>query len=188
MELITLHIKNMVCSRCQKVVRKELEKLGLHPVTVELGSVTLRGEEKDLERDKISTALAYHGFGLLDDKKEKTIEQIKNTVIELVHYRENPHRNLSHLIEERIGLDYAYLSSLFSSAEGITIEKYTILQRVERVKELLVYDELSLSQIADRLGYSSVQHLSSQFRKITGLTPSYYKKRQEHKRRPLDEI
>ncbi len=178
----------MVCPRCQTVVKKELEKLGLHPETVELGTVTLRGEENGLEREKISAALAYHGFVLLDDKKEKTVEQIKNTVIELVHYQDSHRSNLSQLIEERIGLDYAYLSSLFSSAEGVTIEKYTILQRIERAKELIVYDELSLSQIADQLGYSSVQHLSTQFKKITGLTPSYYKQLQEHKRRPLDEI
>ncbi len=188
MERATLHIKNMVCSRCQKVVRRELESLGLHPLSVGLGEVTLQEPAAQVDQESVGAALARHGFQLLDDRKAQVIQKIKTTVIEAVHHRGTPHLNFSALIAREVGMDYAYLSSLFSAAEGITIEKYIILQRIERAKELLVYDELSLSQIADQLGYSSVQHLSGQFKKVTDLTPSYYKKLQEHKRRPLDEI
>lgn len=188
MEKTILHIKNMVCSRCQKVVRKELESLGLHPLEVKLGEVTLQEPAGAVDHVVISKALAQHGFELLEDKKAWVVQQIKGTIIETVHHQTAAHVNFSQRITERVGLDYAYLSSLFSASEGITIEKYVILQRVERVKELLVYDELSLSQIADGLGYSSVQHLSGQFRKTTGLTPSAYKKLRRKERRPLDEI
>jgi AraC-like DNA-binding protein len=188
MDQVTLHIKNMVCSRCQKVVRKELESLGLHPLSVGLGEVTLAESAAQVDKDAVGAALARHGFELLDDKKAWVIQKIKSTVIEAIHHRQVSHPNLSSLIAREVGLDYAYLSSLFSSTEGITIEKYIILQRIERAKELLVYDELSLSQIADQLGYSSVQHLSNQFKKVTDLTPSYYKKLQDNKRRPLDDI
>jgi len=176
MEPATLHIKNMVCSRCQKVVRKELEKMGLHPLDVTLGEVTLQEPSDKIDKSAVGTALAKHGFQLLDDKKAWMIEKIKSTVIEAIHHQEVVPHSFSHLIAQRVGLDYAYLSSLFSSTEGISIEKYVILQRIERVKELLVYDELSLGQIADQAGYSSVQYLSNQFKKITGLTPSGYKK------------
>jgi AraC-like DNA-binding protein len=188
MEPTTLHIKNMVCSRCQKVVRQELEKMGLHPLRVTLGEVTLGEPAAQIDKNAVGTALAQHGFELLDDKKAWMIEKIKSTVIEAIHHQQAVPHPFSDLIARRLGLDYAYLSSLFSAAEGISIEKYVILQRIERVKELLVYDELSLSQIADQTGYSSVQYLSNQFRKITGLTPSYYKKFRTDKRRPLDEI
>jgi AraC-like DNA-binding protein len=178
----------MVCSRCQKVVRKELEALGLHPLSVGLGEVTLQEPAAQVDQAAVGAALARHGFRLLDDKKAQVIEKIKSTVIEAIHHRQTLPPNFSAHIAREVGLDYAYLSSLFSAAEGLTLEKYIIRQRIERAKELLVYDELSLSQIADKLGYSSVQHLSGQFKKVTDLTPSYYKKLQEHKRRPLDEI
>jgi AraC family transcriptional regulator len=184
----TLYIKNMVCARCQKVVNSELVSLGLHPQSVRLGEVTLLEEETGLDKNAIRAALAKHGFQLLDEKKARMIEKIKSTVIEQIHYQNPGHPQFSRLIEEGVGLDYTYLSALFSATENTTIEKYIILQRVERVKELLVYDELSLNQIADQLGYSSVQHLSNQFKKITGYTPSYYKKRKENKRLPLDEL
>jgi AraC-like DNA-binding protein len=136
----------------------------------------------------VGAALAGHGFELLDDKKARVIQQIKSTVIEAIHHRQAPHPHFSALIAGATGLDYAYLSSLFSATEGVTIEKYIILQRIERAKDLLVYDELSLGQIADKLGYSSVQHLSGQFKKVTGLTPSAYKKLRDNGRRPLDDI
>lgn len=188
MEQATLHIKNMVCSRCRKVVRNELESLGLHPLSVGLGEVTLEEPAGQVDRAAVGAALAKHGFALLDDKKAQVVQKIKSTVIEAIHHRDTPHPHFSAHIAREAGLDYAYLSSLFSAAEGITLEKYIILQRIERAKELLVYDELSLSQIADRLGYSSVQHLSGQFKKVTDLTPSYYKKLQVKERRLLDEI
>ncbi|MDO1449212.1 AraC family transcriptional regulator [Rhodocytophaga aerolata] len=189
MEKATLHIKNMVCSRCMKVVKTELENLGLHPEVVKLGEVLLHESDKQIDKKKVNEVFAKHGFELLDDKKSHIIEKIKSTVIELIHYQESKeHKKLSYLIEEKIGLDYTYLSSLFSATEGITIEKYIILQRIERVKELLVYDELTLSEIAWQLGYSSVQHLSHQFKKVTGLTPSHFKEIKEDKRNSLDDV
>lgn len=178
----------MVCSRCQKVVQKELESIGLHPLAVGLGEVTLEEPTGKVDKEVVGAALAKHGFQLLDDKKAWVIQKIKSIIIQAIHHQQTPHTHFSERIAQAVGLDYAYASSLFSSIEGISIEKYIILQRIERVKELLVYDELSLSQIADQLGYSSVQHLSSQFKKFTGLTPSYYKKLQENPRRPLDEV
>jgi len=172
-----------------KVVKTELEKLGLHPEVVKLGEVLLHESEKQIDKKKINEVFAKHGFELLDDKKSHMVVKIKSTVIELIHYQDSKeHKKISYLIEEKIGLDYTYLSSLFSATEGITIEKYIILQRIERVKELLVYDELTLSEIAWQLGYSSVQHLSHQFKKVTGLTPSHFKEIKEDKRNSLDDV
>jgi len=189
-EKATLHIKNMVCSRCIKVVKTELENMGLHPEIVKLGEVVLQENENQINKEKINEALTKHGFELLDDKKSLIIEKIKSAIIELIHHQNDAQikYNFSYLIEKKLGLDYTYLSSLFSSIEGITIEKYIILQRIERVKELLVYDELTLSEIAWQLGYSSVQHLSQQFKKVTGLTPSHFKNIKEDKRKPLDKV
>jgi AraC-like DNA-binding protein len=178
----------MVCSRCQKVVRTALENLGLHPLSIQFGQVTLSEAMDAGKKEIIKNALAKRGFGLLENRKEWVVEKIKGTIIEAIHYREAACTNFSVLIAEKVGLDYPYLSALFSSVEGLTIEKYIILQRIERAKELLVYDELSLSQIADQMGYSSVHHLSNQFKKVTGLTPSYFKKLRKSKRRPLDRI
>lgn len=180
----------MVCNRCIKVVKEEFEKLGLSIANIKLGEVTVTQEEKDIDFPKLKQVLLDNGFELLDDKKTLLIEKIKNTVIDIIHQSGNVdvHINFSHLIEEKVGKDYQYLSTLFSSTEGITIEKYIILQRIERVKELLVYDELSLSEISYKIGYSSVQHLSTQFKKVTGLTPSEFKKMNDQNRKPLDQI
>ncbi len=188
MEQTTLHIKNMVCSRCRKVVRTELENLGLRPLSVQPGRVTLPEALDAVKKEIVKNALAKRGFGLLENRKEWVVEKIKSTIIQAIHYREAACENFSVLIADQVGLDYPYLSTLFSSVEGLTIEKYIILQRVERAKELLVYDELSLSQIAGQMGYSSVHHLSNQFKKVTGLTPSYFKKLRKSKRHPLDNI
>ncbi len=188
MEHTTLHIKNMVCRRCQKVVRTELENLGLRLLAVQPGQVTLPEAVDGVKKEIVKKALAKRGFGLLENKKEWVVEMIKSTIIQAIHYREGVCINFSVLIAEQVGLDYPYLSALFSSVEGLTVEKYIILQRIERAKELLVYDELSLGQIADQMGYSSVHHLSNQFKKVTGLTPSYFKKLRKTKRRPLDNI
>jgi AraC family transcriptional regulator len=187
----TLHIKNMVCNRCIAVVRNELENLGLHIDQISLGEVQVDETEDQIDKQKVVSALTKHGFELLDDKKSLIIEKIKTAVIEQIHYPAKEggrHYNFSHILEKKLGFDYNYLSSLFSSLEGITLEKYIIQQKIERVKELLVYDELNLSEIAYQLGYSSVQHLSTQFKKVTDLTPSHFKKIKENKRRPLDEI
>ena len=185
-----LHIKNMVCGRCIRVVNEELQKLGLDIRHIELGKVETTNEVSADLVAKIRTVLEESGFELLDDKKAKIIEQIKTLVINKVHYNREKQENInfSDHLEKEIGMDYSYLSSLFSSVEGTTIEKYMILQKIELVKELLVYDELSLSEIAFKMGYSSVAHLSSQFKKVTGLTPSHFKEVQEQKRKPLDKI
>ena len=180
----------MVCNRCIKVVQEELEKQGLTVNTIKLGEVSIAQEEDAIDFSKLRKVLMDNGFELLDDKKTLLIEKIKNVVIETIHQSENVdiHINFSYLIHEKVGKDYQFLSSLFSATEGITIEKYVILQRIERAKELLIYDELNLSEIAFKLGYSSVQHLSSQFRKVTGLTPSTFKKQSDQNRKPLDEV
>jgi AraC-like DNA-binding protein len=185
-----VHIKNMVCHRCKMVVQAELEKQGLHPVSVNLGEVVI--EEKQLSADQtrqLSAALTSVGFELMDDKRSRIIEQIKTIVIDLVHYKnEWPQKKFSELISQNLHHDYSYLSNLFSEVEGITIEQYIINQKIEKVKELLMYDEQSLSQIALELGYSSTAHLSNQFKKLTGLTPSHFKKIGRQSRKSLDEV
>jgi AraC family transcriptional regulator len=190
MKPTAIHIKNMVCNRCIKVVDEELSKLGISPVSIELGKVELNNPLNEEDILKLKEVLSENGFELIDDKRSLTIEKIKILVIELIHYQKEKaqHINLSDFIAGEIGYDYAYLSNLFSSVEGTTIEKYLINQKIEKVKELLVYDELSLKEIAFQLGYSSVQHLSSQFKKITGLTPSHFKKIKDSKRKPLDKV
>ena len=180
----------MVCHRCKMVVEAELEKLGLHPVKVELGEVAL--SEKELTTDQqeaVKGALEKVGFELMDDRKSRLIEKIKNVIINLVHYSDEPTKQrYSDLIAAEVHYDYPYLSKLFTEVEGITIEQYIIQQKIEKVKEYLIYDELSLSQIAFNMGYSSVAHLSTQFKKITGLTPSQFKALQHKNRKPLDEV
>lgn len=180
----------MVCNRCIKVVGEELNKLGISPVSIELGKVELKSPLHEEEAARVREILSDNGFELIDDKRNRTIEKIKTLVIELIHYQKEKaqHINLSDFISAEIGYDYSYLSNLFSSVEGITLEKYIINQKIEKVKELLVYDELNLNEIAFQLGYSSVQHLSSQFKKVTGLTPTHFKNIKEDKRKPLDQI
>ncbi|WP_276496397.1 helix-turn-helix domain-containing protein [Pontibacter litorisediminis] len=182
-------IKNMVCDRCKRVVAEELQKLGYTVLQVGLGEAEVAAEgEADMKQ--IRQVLESNGFELLDDRKTQLIEKVKLAIIELVHQsgEQELHVNTSDYIAEKVGLDYNYISSLFSSFEGITIEKYLILQRIERVKELLVYDELSLKEIAYELGYSSVAHLSNQFKKVTGLTPSHFKQVKSDKRKTLDKV
>lgn len=184
-----LYIKNMVCNRCIMVVKSELEKLGISPVSIILGEVTFSGGLSPQQKDALSKKLEGLGFALIDDRRARLIEQIKNAIIELVHYNNNDLKvNLSDYISDKLHHDYNYISNLFSEIEGITIEKYFIAQKIERVKELLVYDELTLNEIAFKLNYSSVAHLSSQFKKVTGLTPSHFKQIKTTKRKPLDEV
>jgi len=185
-----LHIKNMVCNRCIKVVKDELEKMNYHLTHIELGKVII---EEQLDRSaliNIKAMLEENGFELIDDKRSKLVDGIKTLIIEKIHHSENEGgvQNFSDIISQHLNYDYPYLSKLFSQVEGVTIEKYIINQKIEKAKELLVYNELSLSEISYRLGYSSVQHLSSQFKKVTGLTPSYFKNMKEHKRKPLDKV
>lgn len=184
-----LYIKNMVCSRCKMVVKDTLEANGIKTVSIELGEVDTTEQISKEQMSTIDAALKRLGFELIDDKKSKTIEKIKNTIIALVHHSDHDIKtNLSTFISAQIHQDYNYLSNLFSEVEGTTIEKYFITQRIEKVKELLVYDELSLSEIAQQLGYSSVAYLSNQFKKVTGLTPSYFKSLKKIKRNNIEDL
>lgn len=179
----------MVCNRCLMVVQEEMNKLGLEIESMKLGEVTLQKELTPTERNALEEALVLLGFQVIDDKKSRLIEQIKNVIINLVHYEDNETKtNLSDILSKKLHHDYNYLSNLFSEVESTTIEKYFIAQKIERVKELLVYDEMSLSEIAFKLNYSSVAYLSNQFKKVTGLTPSHFKQIREDKRKPLDKV
>ena len=184
-----LYIKNMVCNRCIMVVKNEFEKLGYPPVNVQLGEVEIKEDLPQKDLAAINFRMKEYGFELIDDIKSRIIEKIKNAVIQLIHHsKEDLKVNYSEYIEKQLNRDYSYLSGLFSEVEGTTIEKYIINQKIERVKEMLVYDELTLSEIAYQMGYSNVAYLSSQFKKVTGLTPSHFKQVKENKRKPLDEV
>jgi len=184
-----LYIKNMVCPRCKMAVRELLTKLGLKVESVELGEVALEEAPGKVLTMEIDKSLRELGFELIDDKKSKTIEKIKSAIITLIHHSNiDIKTNLSTFIVSQLHQDYNYLSNLFSEIEGTTIEKYFIAQRIEKAKELLVYDELTLSEIADRLGYSSVAYLSNQFKKTTGLTPSFFKSLQGNKRKNINDL
>lgn len=175
----TLHIKNMVCPRCIKVVADELQQLGFKLKAIELGKVELISTTLTaLELQEIKTALGKNGFELLDSKKSRTIEKIKILIIEGIRNGtlSTMSMNMSEYLSETFHMEYTHLSALFSSTEGKSIERFVILQKTEKVKELIVYDELSMKQIADHLGYSSLQALSSQFKKETGMTPTEFKK------------
>lgn len=180
----------MVCDRCIAAVRRQLDQLGLAYNNVQLGNVELVNEPSSPELSKLREVLKSSGFELLDDERKTLVEQIKNHIISLIHGYETEELNikLSVLLQKRLNKDYQYLSMLFSGVEGITIEKYAILQRVEKAKELIMYGELTISEIADELRYSSVQHLSQQFKKITGLTPTDFKQLKDNSRKPLDKI
>ncbi len=179
----------MVCSRCKMVVKDELIKFGLNPKSVELGEVETEEEVTDSEKNKLNIILQSFGFELIDDKKSRLIEKIKNSIVDLVHYsEERPATNFSDYISKKLRHDYHYLSNLFSEVEGTTIEKYFIAQKIEKTKELLKYNELSLSEIAERLGYSSVAYLSNQFKKQTGLTPTFYKSLRKNSRKSIDNL
>lgn len=172
------------------VIAEELKKLDLHPVNIALGEVII--EEKNLTKEqlnKLSIALQSAGFELIDDKRSKLIEQIKTFIIDLIHYKnEQPKKKFSELLSQYVHHDYSYISKLFSEVERITIEQYIINQKIEKAKELLLYDEQSLSQIAFQLAYSSTAHLSAQFKKLIGLTPSQFKKIGMKSRKSLDNI
>ena len=184
-----LSIKNMVCERCILVVRQELDKLNIKHTSVTLGEVETAEEITEKQLLQLKTNLAIIGFELLDDNKHKIIEKIKTVIIEQIHYSDaDDKHNFSEILSQKLHKDYSYLSSLFSDVESVTIEKYIINQKIEKVKELLVYDELNLSEIAFKLGYSSVAHLSTQFKKVTGLTPSHFKKLGGIHRKPLDKV
>ena len=179
----------MVSIRCKMIVKAELKKLGLHYVNVELAVVDVLEDISDEQRAKFKIALHKSGLELMDDKKAMLIERIKNLIIEMIHYADEfPKVKFSNYLSEKLEYDYTYLANLFSETEGKTIEHFIILHKIERVKELLLYDELNLTQISYKLHYSSVAHLSNQFKKVTGLTPSHFKKLKDKKRIPIEEI
>lgn len=185
----TLYIKNMVCDRCRMSVDQALRDNGLHPVSVQLGVAQVAGKVTDEQRAQLAKALRALGFELLDDRREQVVEQIKAVVISLVFYHDNRSAlNLSDYLQQELHMEYSSLSKLFSEVTSMTIERYYIEQRIERVKELLTYNELTLTQIAFQLHYSSVAYLSSQFKMVTGMTPSAFKSLQHKERRPLDQI
>ncbi|MDI1234640.1 MAG: AraC family transcriptional regulator [bacterium] len=184
-----IRIKNMVCSRCKTIVQSEFIKLGINPISVELGEVEIETTINISQKYALIANLKPYGFLLIEDKKSKLIEKIKNCIVELVHYSDSNLRiNLSDFIVQKVDFNYSYLSRIFTEVEGITIEKYYIIHKIERVKELLAYDELSLSEIAIKLGYSSVAYLSNQFKRITSITPSEYKLQKIHLRQNLEEV
>jgi AraC-like DNA-binding protein len=184
-----LHIKNMVCPRCILVVRQIFDELKIGFGKISLGEVELDESLSDESKVELSKRLKQVGFSLIDDRRSRMIDQIKQLVIDKVHHSsEEMHVKWADLIPEKLHYDYKYLSTLFSSVEGVTLEQYIIRQKIERVKELMVYDELTLSQISDQLGYSSVSHLSAQFKKVTGMNPSQFKRAFSHTRKGLDDI
>jgi len=184
-----LFLKNMVGNRCKMKVKTELEKLGIDYATIELGQVEIRSSLSDEQRHLLDSGLKKSGLALIEDKKLILIECIRNIIIELVHYSDSQLRiNFSEYLSEKLNYDYTYLANIFSENQGTTIEHYFIKHRIERVKELLVYDELNVTEIADRMHYSSVAHLSNQFKKYTGLTPSHYKHLRFKRRTTLDTL
>ncbi|TAE82990.1 MAG: AraC family transcriptional regulator [Bacteroidetes bacterium] len=184
-----LYIQNMVSLRCKMLVKAELERLNLHSVYLELGEVHLTQAITDEQRSQLKENLHRSGLELMDDKKAILIEKIKNVIVEMVHYSDElPQVNYSNFISQKLGRDYHTLSELFSKTKGITIEHYIIIHKIEKAKELIMYDELNLSEIADKLHYSSLAHLSHQFKKITGLTPSFFKSMQKRNRKNLEDL
>jgi YesN/AraC family two-component response regulator len=177
-----LYIKNMVCIRCKMIVRQQLEKLSLRCISVELGEAEILENISSAQLTEFKTALIKFGLELLDDRKSILIEKIKKVIVEMVHYTDEPVKvNFSDYLSEKLNHDYTYMANLFSEVVGINIEHYIIMHKIERVKELLVYDELSLTEISYKMNYSSVAHLSNQFKKVTGLTPSHFKKFKENR-------
>ena len=179
----------MVSLRCKMMVKEELKKMGLHFIVVDLGEIEIMEDLDDGQLKELKLALLKSGLELMDDKKAVLIEKIKSLIIEMVHYTEEmPTINYSDYISQKLKYDYTYLSNIFSEVKGITIQQFIIIHKIEKVKELLLYEELNLTEISFKLEYSSVAHLSSQFKKITGLTPSQFKQLKEKKRDQLEEI
>jgi len=179
----------MVSLRCKMLVKDELEKLGLHYVLVDLGMVEIMENITPEQHKQLAENLLRSGLELLDDKKSILIEKIKSVIIEMIHYSDElPTINYSDYIAEKLGYDYTYLANTFSEVKGITIQHFIIIHKIEKVKELLLYDELNLTEIAFKLHYSSVAHLSNQFKKITGLTPSFYKQLKQKRQQNLENL
>jgi AraC-like DNA-binding protein len=179
----------MVSIRCKMIVEEELRKLDIHHKVINLGEVETLDDINPVQRDQLSSVLLLSGLELMEDRKAMLIEKIKNAIVEMVHYTDTlPKINFSNYLSEKLDYDYTYLSNLFSETEGTTIEHFILTHKIERVKELIIYDELNLTEIAFKLHYSSVSHLSNQFKKITGLTPSFFKSMKNKKRRNLENL
>jgi AraC-like DNA-binding protein len=179
----------MVSNRCKMVVKEELKKMGLHFIVVELGEVEIMEKISPEEREQLKTALLASGLELMDDRRSVLIERIKNVIINMVHHSEEEIRvNFSHYLSEKLSHDYTYLANLFSEVQGTTIEQFIIAHKIERIKELIIYGELNITEIAWKMNYSSVAHLSNQFKKMTGLTPSHFKQLKDKRRSPIEEI
>lgn len=184
-----LYIRNMVSLRCKIIVKETLEKIGIHHTVVELGEVEINEKVSDWELHRVKLALAHYGLTVMDDRKEMLIEKIKHVIIDLVHQSEEQlQMNFSNYLSQKLGYDYTYLANIFSASEGITIERFIIAHKIERVKELLHYNELSLTEIAHKLHYSSVAHVSNQFKKMTGISPSLYKRERHQLRNTLENL
>ena len=179
----------MVSNRCKMAVKEELKKLGLHFIVVDLGEVEIMENITMIQREQLKKVLLDSGLELMDDKKAMLIEKIKNVIIQMVHHStENIKVNFSDYLSEKMNHDYTYLSNLFSEVQGTTIEQFIISHKTERIKELIIYGELNITEIAWKMNYSSVAHLSSQFKKVTGLSPSHFKQLKDKRRNPIEEI
>ena len=179
----------MVSTRCKMMVKEELKKMGLHFIVVDLGEVEIMEDLTNEQQSELKMALLSSGLELMDDKRAVLIEKIKNVIIEMIHYADElPIKNYSNHISEKLNHDYTYLSNIFSEVKGITIQQFIIVHKIERIKELIIYDEMNITEIAWKMNYSSVAHLSTQFKKVTGLTPSHFKQMKDRRRSPIDEI
>lgn len=179
----------MVSTRCKMMVKDALRKLGLHFMVVDLGEVEIMEDISPKMREDLKLALLGSGLELMDDKKSILIEKIKNVVVEMVHYADDlPKTNFSDYLSQKLNHDYTYLANLFSEVQGITIEHYVISHKIERIKELIIYGELNITEIAYKMNYSSIAHLSAQFKKVTGLAPTHFKQLKNKRRNPIDEI
>jgi AraC-like DNA-binding protein len=186
---LKIFVKYMVSNRCKMAVKEQLEKLGLHYIVVDMGEVEIMENLSQAQQIQLQLGLKESGLELMDDKKAILIEKIKNVITEMIHHSEEvPKVNYSDFISEKLDYDYTYLSNLFSEVKGITIQQFIIVHKIERVKELLFYGELNLTEISYKLHYSSVAHLSNQFKKVTGLSPSAYKQLKDKHRSPIEEI
>ncbi len=184
-----LFIKYMVSTRCKMVVKDILRKLGYHFILVDLGEVEVMEELSTEQLEELQKSLLMVGLELMDNKKAILIERIKIAIVELVHYTEDlPAIKFSDYLSQKLNHDYTYMANLFSDVQGITIEQYMIVHKIERIKELIIYGELNITEIAYKMNYSSVAHLSTQFKKVTGLSPSHFKNLKEKKRNPINEI
>ncbi len=184
-----LFIKHMVSLRCRMVVQKELEKLGLRHVNIDLGMVEIPEDITHKQREELKVNLLEWGLELMEDKKDILVERISNLIIEMIHYSDGEIKvSNSEYLSEKLGYDYTYMSNIFTKMKGVTIQQFIIMHKIEKIKELLLYDELNLSEISYKLHYSGVAHLSNQFKKVTGVTPSFYKRLKKKRKQNLEDI